>query len=592
MSNFSRDRRRNVYLEATTLNQTMLDESFRGGENQIECVGVLTKTVGVTTYTLRFADRPKYVGNDFYEGRARFPIVKRTLGELQSPSLQFSQLEVQLANMDGFYNVYLDSGASYFSFIGASLEIKLGLRDVSGSFVTIFEGVIPEEDGFSVSRELLTVRANDSFTNLNKKSPLPYINATDFPSAPEDSIGKIIPMVLGDWEAGYNVTADAAVYQVQESAVTKNVRVDTPNGLYGGTIGYYVGGGNFVFSIGSYTPDTISDVHIKRGNYLLKANFNATPQNTAGYWSVDVTSLVESDNVGAITYVYQNGDVALIKVKVPYAVGDYSNPIELAEQILFTLGDLSSGDLDSTSWTALKTKSTPAQSDFTTLNARLWIADQTDTVLGLVLSLLEQFRVEMFVDANGKLKLSTLHPEDFPDPDDCDRIEQIELDEESVKIKADERTFLNQAYINYAFTPATKKTELTTVQKKNQNSIDKSGKVVAKIIDCPWIYVESDAVYQLIEFVRLYSAGLKYIECTTAWVHILRDLGNFVSFNYSIGSLDYDNKPMQIRDVGIDPSNGSVQFRLLSFANFGYANYAPSNEARFLSSDDQTILDA
>lgn len=586
------DRRRNAYEEATTLSQAMLDETFRGGENQIEAVAILTKTVGATTYTLRFADRPKYVGDDFYEGRARFPQVKRTMGDPQAPTIQFSQFEVELSNLDGFYNAYLEGGASYFSFIGARLQVQIGLRDVSGSFITVFDGFVPEEDGFGIERESIIIRATDKFNDLNRRSPLPYIDLVDFPSAPADSVGKIIPLVLGDWEAGYNMTSSAGAVSIQDAGTAYDVRTDSPSGFYGGTIGYNVGGGFFVFSIGDYTPDNISDVHVKRGDAFMKANFDATPDNTAGYWSAEVTSLVKVGG-GSVPYVYQSGDLAVIKVKVPYSAGAYNNIIYIAEQVLYTLGGKSSGDLDTASWDAFKAKATPAQSAFTAIKGRIWIGEEKDSVLGIVLGLLEQVRLEMFVNSAGLISLTSLQPEDFPAPASAAaRIEQIELNEESVRVKADERLFLNQAWVNYAFTPVSKKTELTTVQKLNQTSIDKSGKRVIKTIDCPNLYVEADAENQLVEFLRLYSAGLSFVECEVAWVHLLRDLGEFISFNYSVGSLDYSAKPMQIREVTVNLGTGAVTLKLLSFANFSYTGYAPSNASRFLSGAAQSITDA
>lgn len=664
------DRRRKAYEEATSLSQAMLDECFRGGNNQIEAIATLTKTLvaygvtisiatpGVVTHTghglaadqpvvfrstgslptgitsgttyyvlnpttdtyelaataggaaiatsgsqsgthrvewtlvtLRVADQPKYVGDYFYEGRASFPAegIKRTIGDPQSPSIQFSTVELKLANLDGFYNAYLEGGANYFSPIGARITVQIGLRDVEASFHTVFDGTIPEEDGFDVQREHITYRANDRFDELNAPSPLPSINATDFPSAPADSLGKIIPFVLGDWEAGFNITDDTGTVDIQDASVTKVVRTASPSGFYGGVIGYYVGGGFFVFSIGTYTPDEISACYVKRGETLFMVNFTATPANTAGYWSVEVTSHKVSGG-GTAAYTYQSGDVAVISVKVPYAPGEYANPIALAREMLTTLGNRLAADLDGSAWTALAAKATPAQSDFTTLRARKWIGETSTSVLGLVLGHLEEFRVEMWIDDLGRITVGTLHPEDFPAPAAAHRIDQVELVDRPV-LKADDKTFMNQCYVNYAFTPVTGKTALQTTQLANETSVRLSGKRVAKVIDCPSLYVESDVVYQQIEFLRLYSAGLTFLEVETSWVHLLRDLGEFVAVNCAVGSLAYVEAPMMIRDIGVSPETGAVRMRLLSFANFPYSGYAPANAARMLSSASQAITE-
>lgn len=584
------DIRKKYYEDATALDATELNNCFSGGENSIETIAIIEKTVDAVLTTLRLADRPKYVGSNFYYGRAKFPNIKRTLGELQSPSIQFSEMEIEFGNMDGFYNRYLVGGADYFSPIGASLTVQIGLRDVASSFMTIYKGEVPEDDGFERGRESLSIRARDVFTQLNKKIPLPPINEVDFPSAPPESIGKIIPMVLGDWEAGYNVTPNAGTISISDGMTTTNVLTDAPGNFFGGVSGINVGGGFFVFSIGTYTPDNIANAHIRRGDALIQVNFTAAPQNTAGYWSLEVLSL-NVDGGGTTPYVYQQGDIATIAVKVPYAAGKYSNPIELAQEILFTLGGKSSGDLDASSWNALKTKNTPAQSDMTSILARLWIGKAEDVVLGRALSLLEQVRVELYINSIQKIAVKSLHPEDFPTLAAMTRVEQYHINETSVKVKGDDRTFFNAALGNYGYTPILDKTQLQTVQRKNQNSVDKSGKLVAKAIDLPDLYVSSHVLMQIDEFIRFYSMGIEYVTVEVAWPHLLRELGEFINFNYSVGGLDFPGKPMQIRSIEIDPSNGSVEFKLLSFANFPYPNYSPANAARFLSASDATITD-
>lgn len=664
------DRRVDAYALATALNQTMLDETFRGNECDIHTVAVLSKTgtfnrtITITspstpglitcdnhgleegdffyisttgtlpsplnvialytvrnpttntfnvefsgpllnfsgpqsgthtieftkTITIRFSDRAKYVGDRYYDGRAKFPDIKRTIGELVAPSIQFSEMEVELNNVDGFYNQYLAGGVQYFSFVGARLQILVGLRDVEATYFSMFDGFVPDEDGFSVERETITIRARDKADALNRATGLPTINDIDFPSAPQESYGKIIPMALGDWEAGYSVDADKGIVTVSSGGTQYDIITDAPSNFYGGIIGYPVGGGFFVFSIGSYTPDAINFCHIKRGTSLIRVAFNSVAQNAAGYWAVEITNYMKFGG-GTLSYSFQDGDVASIGVKIPYAVGKYSNPIELAEQVLFTLGDVVSGDLDSTSWSALKTKSSPAQSDMTSVKQRIWIGEDSDKILEYTLQLLEQVRVELYWDNSQKIALRSMHPEDFPSQGSF-RVEQIYMDEESIKVQSDQRNFFNKALGNYAYTPLLKKTQLQTPTRKNQTSINKTGKSVLKAIDLPSIYVANDAQLQLDEFLRLYSTGHEYVTVKTAWPTLLRDLGEIVMFNYIVGSINYDNRPMKIRDITFSPAEASIVFKLLSFANFPYTGNVPTNYEQMLSSSSQLITNA
>lgn len=540
--------------------------------------------------TLRFSDRPKYVGGTYYHGRASFPDIKRTIGELVAPSIQFSEMAIELNNVDGFYNRYLVGGDAYFSFIGARLVVKVGLRDTAGTYFTMFDGFVPDEEGFNVEREQITIRARDKADALNRGTGLPTINLTDFPSAPQESLGKIIPMALGEWDVGYNVDAETGSIKVENGGIHYDVITDAPSNFYGGLKGYPVGGGYFVFSIGTYTPDTITAVHVKRGNNIIPVTFNPNAVNTAGYWSVEVASYMKVGG-GTLPYLPQDGDIAMIGVKIPYAPGKYNNPIELAEQILMTLGDVQAGDFDSASWTALKTKSSPVQSAMTTTKMRVWIGEDDDKILEYTLQHLEQVRVEMYWDRNQKVALRSMHPEDFPSQGSF-RFEQIYLDEESLKVDADQRNFFNRALANYAFTPILGKTQLQTPTRKNQNSIDKSGKDVLKAVDLPSLYVDTDAQNQLDEFVRFYSTGHEYVTVNAAWPTLLRDLGEIIMLVYRVGSIDYDARPMKIRDIVFKPSNGSFSFKLLGFANFPYTGNAPANAAQMLSSQGQAIDNA
>lgn len=665
----TQDRRQAAYLNATALDQAMLEETFRGGETEICTVGELTKlvsrvvtltavqnplvvtlpghgfanldtfmfttdgtlpspldtvntwyvryidvnnfnvsvlpagpliaTIGGSptgthalsfTRTFRFSDRPKYVGDSFYQGRATFPDIKRTIGELVAPSIQFSEMSVELNNVDGFYNQYLTGGVNYFSFVGARLVIKVGLSDIAATYFPLFDGTVPDDDGFSIERELITIRARDKADALNRDTGLPTINTTDFPSAPQASLGKVIPMVIGDWEAGYNFTAGIGTVSVTSGGTQFAVITDSAVDFAGGIAGYPVGGGFFVFSIGSYTPETISKVHIKRGNDLIPVTFNASPVNTAGYWSAQVLSYTVVGG-GTIPYVAQDGDIACIKVKIPYAVGQYGNPIQLAKEILKTLGDVTEAQFDAASWNTLLTKSTPAQSAMTAIMQRIWIGKPNDKILEYTLQLLEQVRVELYWNSTQLIALRSLHPEDFSSQGST-RFEQIYLDENSLKVEADTRNFFNKALANYSYTPCVDKTTLQTKIRKNQNSIDKSGREVLKAIDFPNLYVAGDVINQLDEFIRFYSAGQEYVSVTAAWTTLLRDLGEVILFVYQIASVNYNAAPMKIRDITFHPDDASLIYRLLSFANFPYSGNAPSNASQMLSSQTQSITDA
>jgi hypothetical protein len=280
-----------------------------------------------------------------------------------------------------------------------------------------------------------------------------------------------------------------------------------------------------------------------------------------------------------------------VSVKIPYAAGQYSNAVLIAKEILKTVGDVQESELDAASWSSLATKSSPAQSAITTILARIWIGKKDDKIIEVVLGLLEQVRIEMYWDRAQKIALRSVHPEDFQYHGST-RIEQIHIDEKSLNVKSDQRNFFNKAFANYGYTPILDKTQISTVTRKNQNSIDKTGKTIEKAIDLPALHVEANALNQLDEFIRFYSCGQQYVEARIAWTALLKDLAEIVKVTYRIGSISFDNIPMKVRDITFMPSTGCLNFRLLSFDNFPYDGNVLPYESKMLSSQSQTITDA
>lgn len=586
------DRRVNAYEDATVLDDAMLLETWQGGENQLESTVTVTKGA----YTFRFGEIPHFVDNDWYEGRAEVSNVKRTLGELLAPSIQFSEGEIKLSNVDGVYNRYMVGGPDYFSFNGAQVIFKIGLRDIGSTYRTVFDGVVKSEGGFQRSVQTFTLSARDVFEDLNRDNPLPQITLADYPDAFSSSLGKIIPMVLGDWEVGFTF-ADQENFKLKIGAVDFEIKNKTPANLHGGITGYYVGGtlatgSFFVFAIGNYTPDNIANCYIKRGDNVLVVDFNPAPVVKAGRFTVQVLGLIDSTNA-VVPYVPVDGDIALVSVKIPYAAGQYSNAVRIAQEIITTLGYYAPAGFDTASWDALANKVTPPESAIANIKARLWVgkASAETTPLSLALSLLEQVRVEMFVDQNQKLKLTSLHTDSFPSAP-TRRVDQFQVGEQSFAVKGDDRTYFNAAESVYAFTPITDKTALITSRRQNTNSVSKSGKFVVKSIECPNLYVESDVINQVDEFVRFYSMGIEYIECDLAWVHLLADIGEFVSFNFTQGSVSFADVPCQIRDKTIEFKTGASKVRMIGFHVFPYGAYVPPNASLLLSSATQTITNS
>ena len=94
------------------------------------------------------------------------------------------------------------------------------------------------------------------------------------------------------------------------------------------------------------------------------------------------------------------------------SVAQTSNAVAIAKDILKEYGLLN--DLDFTSaWSTYAAKNTPAQSAIADIKCHLWVKDAV-TAMEQALSLLEQVRLEIYINRNLKFDLNSLHFDEFP----------------------------------------------------------------------------------------------------------------------------------------------------------------------------------
>ena len=187
---------RKPYLTATNISQALLEASNDNLTNQIELIVDIEAPDGSI---IRASDRNKYVGEHFYEALTNFPIVARTIGEFLGQGIVFSEMQFELSNADGRFNKYLPGGSDFGGWIGRSVTVKIGLRDVESSYVSIFRGSVTEEGGFSRSVKSITIKARDLLEKINVSFPPEVFAQSDYPKASDDLWGETIPLIYGDW---------------------------------------------------------------------------------------------------------------------------------------------------------------------------------------------------------------------------------------------------------------------------------------------------------------------------------------------------------------------------------------------------------
>jgi hypothetical protein len=551
---------RRPYETATVLDQAFLDDCHDNLVNQLEMIVDVDSPIG----TLHLSDRNKYVGSTFYEARLNFPVITRTIGEYLSPTLEFSQLQIEINNADGKFNTILPAGGDYTGWIGKAISVKIGLRDVASTYTEIFSGHVTDQGGFQRSVRSFSLIARNDFERLNVNFPTTVFAFSSFPDIENENENKVLPIIYGDWTVDVEpngaavpafVTngADALVNSAPFSTLIDLVISENDNSFF----------------------DT-SQVYLKRSDtfYLIDpADVVGVVNNKAFQIRQSGTSPAGVTLVDAVLYEYKQGDKFFVKVKGK-DLGSYDdNIVWQARDILLTYSGITSGEFDA-SWATYRDKSSPVESAVANIKSRVWV-QEAQPALTYVLSMLEQVRLEAFVDRNLKLKISSLHLDSFQ-ASPAYPVKNWDVEAGSFSPKLDDRNNFNRAAGSYNFLPSRNENFQETAVFRNAAAILQAGKTISKRIVFPNLYTSADVVYQLKEILKIASGYIEVVETTLTWRSMLLDIGDFVKVNVRIQGTQFTDVPAIIREIGYDPSGIKIPVRLWSFQLLPFPGYSPT----------------
>lgn len=557
----TRDRR--PYLTSDVLDQDFLDESQDNLECRLEMVVDIEAPDGSTIFA---SDRNKYRGGTFYEALLNFPPIRKTIGEWLTPTLEFSTITLQLSNVDGRFNKFLQAGADFSDWIGNRVTVRYGLRDVELTYTRIFVGFVTEVKGFGRTQKSIEIQARDRYDTINKTFPRVVFSNDDFPNIEDSNIGVGIPVIYGDWTSNLRNPAMVPSFVVNGA----DPDVDGTNDPTRNPV-------ENVVSITALTEFDTSGVYFKSGDLFMNvpaADITVTSgDNNQFTVAQNASSWVELDDGSTEQYQFSQGDSFLVKVKGKNLSGFDENSVEIARDILKDFGDLSAGDFDS-NWDSFRDKNTPPQSAIANIKARAWVSE-AQGALEYALQILEQVRLEVFVERETlDLKISALHFENWnPNPDFT--LKNWDVRAGSLKMAIDDATNFNRAQADYNFSPDLNQNSFKTPIFRNQASIDAT-KAISKLIVFPNLVVESDVTNQLKEILKLSSSMFEELELDLTWRSILRDIGEIVIFDVNIGSTVFSQVRCMIREIGYT-SQGQVPIKLWSLQMTPYPGYEPGN---------------
>lgn len=550
---------RRPYLSATGLTQALLDECQDNLAGRLEMIANIYN-VGTALATLRLSDRAKYVGDTYYEARVKFPLIERTIGDWLSGQIEFSTLTLQVNNSDKMFNSVLPGGDLYNGLIGRRVEVLVGLGEIASSYRIIFAGEVTNVSGFSRDVSSFTVVCRSDFDKLNVQIPNQLLVEEDWPNLEPEFVGLGGPIIYGDWTTDLRAEGpEVPAFPVNGLDPLVNGSLEPPD----------PGAGNTPLRcIISSTPisylDT-SSVTLFRGSKYY--TFAAGDIAVVGGSSNQVFDITQKNLlIDGNPWVYASGDEFFVKCRGVDLLTYSANIVAQAQDILKRFGGLVTSDFDS-SWSNLSAKNSPAQSAIASITSRVWI-QESQSCLEYVLSMLEQVRLEVYVNRSNKFALSSLHFEDLVASPSYS-IRNWDVVRDSFVPNTDDKNNFNRARADFRFSPPKNQNALSSAYYRNQAAITQAGRAIGKLIVFPNIVQVDDVVAQLGEMLKLASCYFEIIEVKLTSRSFLKDISDDVILDVDIGSVSFQNttEPVtgRIRKIGYDPVGLSIPVSIWSF---------------------------
>lgn len=514
---------------------------------------------------LRLSDRNKYVGSTFYEARLNFPIISRTIGDFLSPTLEFSQLQLEINNADGRFNDVLPAGDDFSGWIGKEVSVKLGLRDVASTYSEIFSGHVTDQGGFQRTVRSFTLIARNDFERINVEFPKSVFKVTSYPNIENEVQNTVVPIIYGDWTV--NVQPDAAsipAFVVNGADPTVNGSTDFSTLI------------DLVISDNDNTFFDTAKVYILRNQTYWPVNAAdvvGVVNNRAFQLRQSGTTPVGTTLIDGNPYEFKSCDKIYVQVKGKDLGAYDDNLVWQARDILMTYAGVGASDFDA-SWTTYRDKAAPAESAVATFKSRIWL-QEPQQALTYALSLLEQVRLEAFVDRNLKFKISSLHLDEF-EASPAYPVKNWDVEAGSFAPKLDDRNNFNRVRGSFNFLPNQNQNFQETPIFKNAAAVSHAGKEISKRVVFPNLYESAVVENQVKEILRIASSYIEVIECALTWRSMLLDIGDFVKVNVSIQGTQFVDVPAMIREIGYDPAGIKIPVKLWSFQLMPFPGHSPS----------------
>lgn len=530
---------RKTYLDATVLDQEFLDRCSDELVCDLEMVVDIQAPDGGF---IRASDRNKYVGTVFYEALLNLPVIERTLGEWLAGVPEFSSLTLDLNNATGRFNEFVPGGALYESWVGNTVTVRLGLRDVESTYRDIFKGFVTEVGGFQRNTSSVTIIARDQFHEVNNNFPLVAFSSITWPDIEGENDGLAVPLVMGNWQNVTNRIAALPSFVLNGKAAEINppMKVLCQHSLY----------------VGSF--DT-SRVYLERGSALTLV----PPSSVTSLDSGRRVEIAQNWSYEGGNYRFELGDKFYVRFAASAIEGTTSHAVPFAKFLLKEFGGRVDVDFDST-WATYATLSPPC---------RVWVQESTN-LLEYTKSLLLQVGLELFVNKDLKLSLNRMYLPSF-NPSPALTLQNWDVERDTFQPEISETNNFNRAQAVCNYMPTTGEEFSQSAYLRNDAAIAAVGKQITKRIVFPNVISPLDAETLVRDMLRISSSFPEIISLNATWRMLFLDVGDFVTLDINIGGVIFDNANCQVRALSYNPDAVRIQLTLMSFQMCPYPGYEP-----------------
>lgn len=509
--------------------------------------GAITEEGGfsrsVKSITIKARDVLEKINKSFPSdvfSRALFPKIDEDLINTTIPVIYGDWTVNVLPNLASVPAVVINGGDIYVT--GDSLDVTVTLSPDAFTPV-IFTAVNHKLD---VGKEITISSDNPNFPNtLLGNHYIKSVTPNEFTIGPQNS----------------------GAHVLQTGDVTGNHDATKPNHILNTNVAC-------VISANTNSLFDTDHVYVKRSDSYYQIPHTLILNVSGNKNSFQIQHNDNSFKIGDEHWIYATSDEIFVRVKgKPLNGTDQENMVAIAQDILTTYGNVSSGEFD-TSWTTLKNKNTPSQSAIASIKSRAYIFEPQNT-MEYVVSLLEQVRVELFVNRSQKIALSSLHWEDFNATPNF-QLSNWDIEKDSLVPQIDDRNNFNRVRAVFSYLPDVNDNAFSTRYFRNQAAINQAGKEITKLLVYPNLHDASQVEAQVQETLKLVSGYREIIVCSVTTRAILKDIGDWVLLNVQIGSTVFSNVPCQIRDISYSPQGLKLPVRLWSFAMLPFGSWNPS----------------